>query len=434
MRGYKHIICTILIATILGPATAQNNTNSPYTRYGFGQLSDQSFGNGKAMGGIGYGLREKSHINVLNPASYTAIDSLTFIMEGGLSLQNANISDGKTNMNLKNSSFDYLAMQFRLSKRFAMSFGFLPFSNVGYNLSSTEAVPDQTAGGSTHPSGTYTATHEFSGDGGLHQLYAGIGFKVLKNLSVGVNASYFFGSINHQVATSFNTSDVYSVVQQSQTTVRDYKLDFGIQYTQPLGKKQHITFGAVYSLKHRMNSETFDYVRKLDQSGNVASFNSTEIQGGFDLPHFFGGGLTYVYDDRLTVGFDYTLQKWSEAKYYGTYDNLRDRSKYAFGVEFQPSKTSRNYFGKVRYRAGFYYADPYINVEHEKGMMEKGAREFGVSAGFGLPVFNSKSILSISGQYIKVTPKIKGLLDEQYIKLNIGLTFNERWFFKWKVQ
>lgn len=416
------------------PAIAQNNTNSPYTRYGFGQLSDQSFGNGKAMGGIGYGLREKSHINVLNPASYTAIDSLTFIMEGGLSLQNANISDGTTNMNLKNSSFDYLAMQFRLNKRFAMSLGFLPFSNIGYNLSSTEAVPDNTVAGNPKPSEDYKATHTFAGDGGLHQLFAGIGFKILNNLSVGVNASYFFGSIDHSVVTSFNTTDVYTMVKQSQVTIRDYKLDFGIQYTQPLGNKHHITLGAVYSMKHRMNSEGTNLIQKLDQNSNIVSMSSTGIQGGFDLPHFFGGGFTYVYDNRLTVGFDYSLQKWSDAKYYGTYDNLLDRSKYAFGVEFLPSTNTRKYFGKVRYRAGFYYSDPYINVKNEKGVLEKGAREFGVSAGFGLPIFNSKSILSISGQYVKIAPKVKGLLDEQYIRLNIGLTFNERWFFKWKVQ
>lgn len=432
MTGYKYLICALLTAITLGPATAQNNTNSPYTRYGFGQLSDQSFGNGKAMGGIGYGLREKSHINVLNPASYTAIDSLTFLLEGGLSLQNTNISDGTMRKNVKNSSFDYLAMQFRLNKRFAMSIGFLPFSNVGYSTSAQENVPDNTPGGNS--SSNYIANHSFTGDGGLHQLYAGIGFKILKNLSVGVNGSYFFGSVNHSVNTSFNTTNVYSVIQQSQVTIKDYKLDFGIQYTQPFGKKHRVTLGAVYSLKHRMNSEAFNYIQKIDENSNIISQNTTEIQDGFQLPHFFGGGFTYVYADKLTVGFDYTLQKWSDAKYYGAYNNLVDRSKYAFGVEYLPSTITRKYFGKVKYRAGFYYSDPYIKVENSNGMLEKGAREFGISAGVGLPVFNSKSILSISGQYIKVTPKVKGMLDEQYLKLNIGLTFNERWFMKWKVQ
>jgi hypothetical protein len=62
-----------------------------------------------------------------------------------------------------------------------------------------------------------------------------------------------------------------------------------------------------------------------------------------------------------------------------------------------------------------------------------GAREYGVSVGFGLPMFQSKSMLNISGQYIKVSPKFKGLMEENYLRINIGLTFNERWFMKWKV-
>ena len=94
---------------VTGMAIAQNNTNSPYTRYGYGDLADQSFGNSKAMGGIAFGLRGGAQINPLNPATYTAIDSLTCIFEGGVSLQNMNISGGGVKLNAKNSSFDYLA-------------------------------------------------------------------------------------------------------------------------------------------------------------------------------------------------------------------------------------------------------------------------------------------------------------------------------------
>ena len=75
------------------------------------------------MGGIAFGLRDGAQINPLNPASYTAIDSLTFLFEGGVSLQNMNISGSGVKLNAKNSSFDYLAMQFRLHPRIAMSIG-----------------------------------------------------------------------------------------------------------------------------------------------------------------------------------------------------------------------------------------------------------------------------------------------------------------------
>ena len=111
MVGFKHTIWALLLMMVTGTAIAQNNTNSPYTRYGFGQLSDQNFGNSKAMGGVAYALRDPYHVNAMNPASYSAVDSLTFIFDGGLTLQNSNFSNGETKINAKNSSFDYIAMQ-----------------------------------------------------------------------------------------------------------------------------------------------------------------------------------------------------------------------------------------------------------------------------------------------------------------------------------
>ena len=124
-------------------AWGQNGANSPLTRYGFGQLADQNLGGNMSMGGIGIGLRNHTQINVSNPASYTAVDTLTFLFEAGISLQNANFSDGTTKLNVKNSSFDYLAMQFRLFRTMGMTIGFLPYSSVGYSFKSTSDIPAQ---------------------------------------------------------------------------------------------------------------------------------------------------------------------------------------------------------------------------------------------------------------------------------------------------
>ena len=87
MINYKRLISASILLTVTGLAVAQTSTNSPYTRYGFGQLADQNFGNSKAMGGIAYGLRNGYQINASIPASYTAIDSLTFLFDAGMTLQ-----------------------------------------------------------------------------------------------------------------------------------------------------------------------------------------------------------------------------------------------------------------------------------------------------------------------------------------------------------
>ncbi|MEG1839161.1 MAG: hypothetical protein RR220_07720, partial [Bacteroidaceae bacterium] len=322
MVGYKQVICGLLLTTFSGLIEAQNNTNSPYTRYGFGVLSDQSFGNSKGMGGVSLGLRDGSQINVSNPASYTAIDSLTFLFEGGITLQNTNFGDGNTKMNAKNSSFDYIAMQFRLNKHFAMSAGFLPFSNVGYNFGASETKAD------------YTEYNSFTGEGGLNQIFAGVGYKIVENFSIGANVSYLFGDIKHQSKTSFSdgttNSTINSTTKIEEMSVHNYKLDFGAQYTQYFNEKHSATLGVVYSLKHSLNSDAYKY------TGSTVTRIDT-ISNGFELPHLFGIGITYMYDKRLTVGFDYSFQKWSKARFYDTYNNLSNRSKYSIGAEYIPS-------------------------------------------------------------------------------------------------
>jgi hypothetical protein len=163
---------------------AQSNINTPYSRYGFGQLTDQSFGNSKAMGGIAYGLRNGLQINAANPASYSAVDSLTFLFDAGLSLQNTNFNENGVKTNAKNSTLDYIAMQFRLFEGLGMSAGFLPYSTVGYNMSKSKQIGTDPYGNSIQ------ALESYYGDGGLQQVFVGLGYNVFKNLSLGVNFSY----------------------------------------------------------------------------------------------------------------------------------------------------------------------------------------------------------------------------------------------------
>ncbi|WP_308744393.1 outer membrane protein transport protein [uncultured Bacteroides sp.] len=429
MVGFKHTLCALLLTMVTGVAIAQNNTNSPYTRYGYGDLSDQSFGNSKAMGGIAFGLRDGAQINPLNPASYTAIDSLTFLFEGGVSLQNMNVSGGGVKLNAKNSSFDYLAMQFRLHPRIGMSVGLLPFSNVGYSVSDAQTSTDQKTGN------VLNYTRSFTGDGGLHQLYGGIGVKVLKNLSVGVNASYFWGDITRTRTVIYpETTSSSSYIQQVGVSVSDYKLDFGAQYTLDLGKKHSVTIGAVFSPKHKLNN---DYTVTTQASAT----SSDNLDATLELPNIFGGGFTYNYDKRLTVGMDYSLQQWSKAKFgvAATDDAMRqefdetyaycDRHKISVGAEYIPNLIGRSYLSHIKYRLGAYYTTPYYKIDGKKA-----AREYGVTAGFGLPVPRSRSILSVSGQFVHVSGQEAAFVNENIFRVSIGLTFNERWFFKRRVE
>lgn len=424
--SYKRLtnICLLIFFTMA--AMAQSGSNSPYTRYGFGQLSDQSFGNSKAMGGIAYGLRNGLQINAANPASYSAVDSLTFLFDAGMSLQNANFQENGVKTNAKNSTIDYIAMQFRLWKRMGLTAGFLPYSIVGYNMSQVKSISSDEYGN------PISALHSYTGDGGLQQVFLGLGYKVFNNLSIGANISYLYGDITHSANTTFSNSNAYSSVRTDKLEISDYKLDLGLQYTQNFGKKHAVNLGFVYSLGHDLNGDGYNFKETYSSDSTIPLTQTVDtIKNAFSLPHTLGIGATYVYDKRLTVGLDYTLQKWEDVEFFNEKGKFLNRSKISFGAEYLPNPFSRNYLNRIRYRIGAYYSDPYTKVNDKDG-----AREYGVSFGFGLPleVFQGRSILNISGQYAKVSPKVKGMLEENYLRINIGLTFNDRWFMKWKVE
>ncbi len=419
MVGFKHTLCAFLLTIIAVSATAQNNTNSPYTRYGYGDLSDQSFGNSKAMGGIGYGLRDGMQINPLNPASYTAVDSLTFLFDGGVTLQNSNLDDGTTRLNAKNSSFDYVAMQFRLHKGFGFTAGLLPYSNVGYNV-----IQSLDASGSTPQN-----IRAFDGTGGLHQIFVGFGVAPVKNLSLGVNASYFWGEINRESTILYpntvstpGSSQPASFIERSHLEVRDYKLDFGAQYTQNFGKKHAVTLGVVFSPKRNLNNEAY-----MQTVSSTTVKKDTIVSCG--IPTSYGVGLVYTYNRKLTVGLDYSLEKWGDVTYMNEANAFCDRNRVSLGAEYYPNRMGRSYFSHVKYRVGAHYTTPYYKVDGERA-----SKEYGLSAGLGLPIPRSRSIVSLTAQYVRIEGQTANLLNENILRLSIGVTFNEGWFQKWKVK
>lgn len=90
----KKIFAALLFAVAGINLYAQSGTNSPYSQYGLGYLSEQTSGFNRGMNGLALGFREHNQVNYLNPASYSAIDSLSFIFDAGMSLQMTNFTEG----------------------------------------------------------------------------------------------------------------------------------------------------------------------------------------------------------------------------------------------------------------------------------------------------------------------------------------------------
>jgi hypothetical protein len=398
---------------------AQNNTNSPYSRYAYGVLSDQAFGAQRAMGGIGYGLRDPKMINPLNPAAFSAVDSMTFMLDLGITGQLVWFNDNGNKESRLNGNLEYLAMQFPLAKNLGVGLGFKPVSYVGYNY-----------GVVTQQADNYYTNTTYTGTGGLNQVYGSLSYNFFNHFSVGVNAGYVFGDIKH--VRNISSTDATDMITNLSDTLRSsgFAYDFGIQYTYPLDDQSMIVVGATYAPKIKFNGKEMKTGMTYNSSTGVISSSERLVTSDhrFQLPQSFGIGATYSKLNKLTVGADFLLQQWSDAEYESKTDTLSNRTKFNAGVEYTPDVRSKSFFKRMRYRAGGYYSDSYVNVQGY------GYKEYGVSAGIGIPMVDERSRLNISFEYVAIRPELKTLVDEQYFKFTVSYTFNELWFFKRKIQ
>ncbi len=431
----KKVAGALLSAAFTISAFAQSGTNSPYSQYGLGLLSDQASGFNRGMNGLGYGFRENDQVNFINPASYSALDSLTFVFDAGISGQLTNFTEKGRKKNARNADLEYVVAGLRLARRLGLSFGLVPFTNVGYNYASTSAVNVDENNAKT------TVTSTYAGNGGLHQAYLGMGWVPFKGLSLGFNVSYLWGALNRSVVNSYNDQSVNTVSKYYSASVKNYKLDLGLQYAAQLSKKDRVTLGAVYGLGHKLAADSkLDVTLRNPQTG-VQVTTSDIVRNGLELPTAVGGGLAWNRQDKWKLGVDYLLQQWSETEYpvysasgdetrYALSKNVfNDRHRFTVGGEFCQDLNSRSFFKRIRYRLGASYATSYIKINGVDG-----PDEISVSAGFGIPianVFNNRSLLNVSAQWIRQDART--FIKENTFRINVGLTFNERWFAKWKV-
>ena len=251
------ILASFVLATMTTSAFAQSNTNSPYSQFGLGDLTDQSVGFNKGMNGVGLAMRRGNEVNTMNPASYSAVYSLTMLFDAGLSGQITNYKENGTKMNGKSGGFDYVVGQFRAFKGVGVTFGVLPYSNIGYNYSQSEYLNDASIT-------KMTTTNK--GDGGMHQLFIGTGIRLFKPLSIGANLSYLWGDYNRSITSSSSASNVSALQMLYTSDISSYKLDLGMQIEVPLSKLDNITLGATWTPGHSL---------KADAKCSVINSNST---------------------------------------------------------------------------------------------------------------------------------------------------------------
>lgn len=402
----RTLICALSLATAIG-AAAQNGTMTPYSLHGYGILGDNATAAQRQMGGTGYAMNSGRQINVMNPASYARMDSMTFLFDMGMDMTNLWSSETVADGTRHHSSdfgggLDYITMQFPLTRGLGASIGLLPYSSVGYSFGSS--IDN---GATTH-----------SGSGSINQFYAGLGYSPFRGFSLGVNVGYLFGN-------TYN--DTYAVTSGGSTSlfertlhVSDWTLNAGVQYSLAVGRTDAISIGAVFTPGKNLHGTTGFY--SYDTSADSETGGGEEkIDGRYSTPWSLGAGVAYYWRQRLLVELDATYQPWSKARYNGATGTLNDRYKLAAGMQLVPNARG-SYLRRTSYRAGAFVERDYLRVGNNS------VRDYGVSAGVGLPVPGFKTVVSLGVEWRHRQGHPQALIKEDYLNITIGVNFNEMWF------
>ena len=434
----KKIIAAAFLAGLAVQVSAQSGTNSPYSQYGLGALASQATSFNRGMNGLAYGFHERNQVNYANPASYASVDSLSFIFDAGVSLQLTNFEENGNKVNAKNADIEYVVASFRAFKHVGVSFGLLPYTNVGYNFSNTQNVNAFPSTSSVNA----TYSNAYNGSGGLHLVYLGAGWEPFKGFSFGANIGYLWGTLNRNSTNTYSDSYVNTLSKNYSAQVKSYKADFGAQYTYAVDKKNELTLGLTYSLGHNLGTEAECDLISTNSQTSVSDTTRYVVSNSLELPHTFGVGLMWNHNNRLKFGVDYQLQKWAKLKYpqlttvngttsYNLVDGqFYDCHKFTLGGDYCKGERYRGFFSRMHYRAGFSYASPYLKINGVDG-----PRELSASLGVGIPIlnaYNNRSMLNISAEW--VNQSVTGMIKENMFRINVGFTFNERWFAKFKVE
>lgn len=404
----------LLISALL----AQDQTSSPYSRFGIGDLLSRNYGRGEAMGGLGIGLSERNNLNLMNPAGIAQMDSMQFLFEVGVSDRLTRLATTDLTKTTNNASFNYLGMGFPITKWWKGSVGIMPYSGVGYSMSDVLNDPD-----------IGQVSTKFTGEGGISSFFIQQAFHPIKYLSFGFTFSYLFGPISHTKSLIFPADSTYfSTRSTNKSIVGDIHLSYGAQLHLPLENGYFVNVGGVFDNQSDLKTESQQLVYTTGQGIVDTLFYSETPDNSIRLPRGYGGGVSFGRRNKFTVGADYRFQNWENALFLGYHDSLANSQELILGMEYIPDVVSpNNYYKRMRYRAGVKYGQSYIQLRDTQ------LKDFGITFGVGLPIPADRNgrpaSLNISAEIGKRGTVDNNLISEVYGLISVQLSLRDFWFF-----
>lgn len=426
---------------------AQTNGNSPYSRYGIGDLVDDNFMHTRMMGSIGTSYIDPYHINIVNPASYASLRATAFDI--GLDAKRSKLTSGDNQNKSWSGNLQYISLAFPLSNplneildqkkrkyNLGMSFTLMPNSTVGYNVTSQDSV-----------AGIGNFQRVYAGEGGSYKFVWGNAIKY-KDFSFGMNLGYLFGKIRYeQNVAFFDLPFAYQDIFSSEYSLDGFLWGAGAMYNRILNKKQLedksertadlFSFGVRLKSSSSFNTNLTTSQLGVQTPDDGVQFVDTaylakNIQGSGKLPVEFGFGASYYKGEKFMIGADFSMTNWSS--YRNDADNtvdenpLSDIYNVSFGGFYRPNYKSYNrYFKRVYYRYGAYYKTDPRSVDGDQ------LKSYGLTLGMGMPFIYQRKIshANIGVELGKRGPSSP--IAESFFKISLGFTFNDdEWFIKKK--
>lgn len=427
------ILITVVFSSL---SYAQQGSSSPYSFYGIGSLKFKGTVENQSMGGLSV-YSDSIHINLRNPASFAGKNLKSFNNEArpikytiGGSHNDIKLTSNTQTGASNTSTVDYLAIAIPLGK-FGAGFGVLPYSSVGYKLQSIDSDG--------------SVQYKYRGEGGLNKVFLGLGYQLTNDLRLGVDASYNFGNIkNTNIAFGYNSDGdllQYHSRESNRSNLGGFTYNFGIIYSKLITSNLELMASATYSPSSEITSENsriystivIDPLTQQEFAVNSSEVNLSNFNldtTTLTLPSKTSFGVGVGAPRKWFAGVEYTFLKSSQfSNRLLTIDNAtyQDASTLSFGGFYIPEFDSFNrYWKRIVYRTGIRFEDTGLRINNED------IKEFGISFGVGLPVGRIFSNANLGFEIGTRGVDTANLVKEKFVKFQISLSLNDRWFEKRK--
>jgi hypothetical protein len=425
-------------------------SNSPYSRYGLGDVSASGNVTSRGVGGISAGYADVVSINFNNPASYSQFQAFVeqrskklssgrVVLDVGTNYESRSLIAPNTPNKFTSNDllFSYVQVGMPLRKNWGLSFGIRPLNRISYLINRDDSLKDPVSGNTIE-----RAITQFRGSGGSYLPSIGTGFAI-KDFSAGFNVGYLFGNRENTTLRSLvnDSIEYYSSEHSTNTSYGHLFFNAGIQYQVNFDKTTLLRLGVSGNWKQTIKGsqdrlvQTFTRGSAGEELRVDSVYENNGVKGEITYPSSYKAGFVLQRNNTSAAswlfGADYTTNKWSEYRFFGQKDSVQNNSMLNIGGQLTP-RPRTNYFSNITYRFGFFTGKDYIKVRDKLPV-------FGASFGMALPIRPPRSnpyqatIINLGFEYMK-RGNDNNLLKENLFRLSLGLNLTDLWFGKQKYE